>query len=51
MPAAAPTLAERASVVDPDLSTREDPDSVAVGRGMRLPSIAFLRASREQQPD
>jgi diguanylate cyclase (GGDEF)-like protein len=51
MPAAAPTLAERAGVVDPDLSTREDPDSVAVGRGMRLPSIAFLRASREQQPD
>jgi diguanylate cyclase (GGDEF)-like protein len=47
----APTLAERTGLLDPDLPTREDPDAVGVGRGIKLPSIAFLKASREHQAD
>jgi len=52
-PQPAETLAERIGVVDdPDLPA--DADSVVIGGGrggIKLPSIAFLKASREQRPD
>ena len=46
------TLAERIDIwEDPDLAGPDAAGTVGGRAGMRLPSIAFLKASRQQQPD
>ena len=46
------TLAERIDIwEDPDLAGPGAAGTVGGRAGMRLPSIAFLKASRQQQPD